>query len=98
MNSSYIKIGYAKNVSQLLKNWGKVCKHDVRDYMKQLSGERSLVKHAGRVLVLLEAELKDIRFPENCCKGYKKRHLEWYRTTPEHATTQHQPIPQTINC
>ncbi|KAF2464471.1 kinase-like protein [Lindgomyces ingoldianus] len=84
-NFGFIRIGVTVNVPRRLKNWEKQCKHHVREYMQHAQGKRLLVKYARRVEQLVFAELKDVRFQENPCEGCHMKHVEWFRTTPEHA-------------
>ncbi|KAF2190065.1 DUF1766-domain-containing protein [Zopfia rhizophila CBS 207.26] len=84
-NFGYVKIGVTDNVPNRLRGWEDQCKHDVREHLQQASGERRVVKHAYRVEKLVHTELKEVRFQEINCKGCGGTHIEWFRTSPEHA-------------
>ncbi|KAF1845392.1 DUF1766-domain-containing protein [Cucurbitaria berberidis CBS 394.84] len=84
-NFGYVKIGVTDDVSQRLKGWEEQCKQEVREHFQQDSSERVLVKHAFRVEKIVHTALKEIRYQEIGCKGCGRRHIEWFRTSPEHA-------------
>ncbi|KAH8701441.1 kinase-like domain-containing protein [Phaeosphaeriaceae sp. PMI808] len=64
-NFGFIRIGFASNVPRRLKDLEKQCKHPVREYMQHAQGKRLVIKYARRVLELVFAKLKDVRFQKN---------------------------------
>lgn len=84
-NPDFIKIGTTMDVPRLLKQWEENCKHRIQEHEQLSTGERVLIANAHRVERLVTTELRDLRFKENRCGGCHKAHVEWYRTTPEHA-------------
>lgn len=80
----YIKIGVTKNadIEKRLKGWRSKCRHaaEVVDFNLLVP-----VKHAYRVEKLVHAELYDVRFREDGCRGCGGNHVEWFEERVEHA-------------
>ena len=74
-NFGVYKIGYSTvDVRTRLRKWQTQCKHTAQ----QLYRTRVEVPHARRLERLVHAELKDYRVKEECCRGCKRGHDEWF--------------------
>lgn len=84
-NFGHVKIGVTDNVPNRLKSWEEKCKHTAQEHLQHPAGQRKVVKYAERVEQLVHMELKEVRFEEAKCQGCGGRHIEWFRTSAEHA-------------
>jgi serine/threonine protein kinase len=80
----FVNIGRTSHVPSRLKQWKMSCNRDFVEFDQQNGGERALIPNALRVESLVMHELMEVRFKDKC-RGCGLVHVEWFRTTLEHA-------------
>ena len=81
-NFGHLKIGTTTgDTAKRLDRWRKQCKHAVECPDSDLAA----VNHVFRVEALIHAELKDVRYREDGCRGCGGNHREWFRERYNHA-------------
>lgn len=83
----WVKIGYATDVPVRHRQWAEQCK--VKDVQEAMHSDAKYhvipVQHRLRVERLVQAELKDERREEPCCRGCGVDHKEWFEVSQQRA-------------
>ena len=76
-NFGYIKIGHSNDLKGRKTSWVQKCKHDLTYIHTNEEVDRHMIPHVRRTEILIQAELKDVRYQETACVC-GVQHNEWF--------------------